>query len=107
MKTLVLSVLLAAALAPAAVHAEETKSMKAECYERSNLLYSLATEFNERLDQARRVGKSGLLESFKSDEGTWTIVYSDDEGLSCVLAMGDGLASEEGETQKQVAELAI
>lgn len=80
------------------VHAE---SMKAECYERSNLLYSLATEFDERLEQTRRVGATGLLEAFKSpNRGTWTIVYSNDEGLSCVLATGDGLETEDDSVGK-------
>lgn len=80
------------------------QSMKAECYERSNLLYSLATEHGERLEQHRRVGNNGLLEAFKSKtEGTWTIVYSNDEGLSCVLATGDGLETEdESKTKSDV-----
>lgn len=76
----------------AAAHAQ---SMKAECYERSNLLYTLATEHGERLDQTRRVGANGLLEAFKSPTGgTWTIIYSNDEGLSCVLATGEGLETD-------------
>ena len=105
MKTLVLSALMAAALLPAGASGEEANSMKAECFERSNLLYSLATEYGERLEKARRIGTSGLLESFKSDEGTWTIVYSNDDGLSCVLAMGAGLKADE--ENKQLVELAI
>jgi hypothetical protein len=75
--------------------------MKAECYERANLLYSLATEFDEKLDQTRRVGTNGLLEAFKSKtNGTWTIVYSNDEGLSCVLAAGGGLETDDASDQK-------
>ncbi len=71
------------------------QSMKAECYERASLLASLTSEYGERLDQTRESGKSGLLEAFKSPtEGTWTIVYSNDKGLSCVLATGEGLEAD-------------
>lgn len=84
-----------------ATTAAQAQSMKAECYERSNLLYSLAAEQGERLDQTRRIGANGLLEAFKSPtEGTWTIVYSNDQGLSCVLAAGDGLETEDDETPR-------
>lgn len=76
----------------AGVHAQ---SMQAECYERANLLYALATEHGERLAQTRRVGSTGLLEAFKSPtDGTWTIVYSNDDQMSCVLATGDGLETD-------------
>lgn len=106
MKALLISAVLAvAALSPAGLSAAESQSVKTECYERSNLLYSLATEFGERLEQTRRIGASGLLESFKSNSGTWTIVYSNDEGLSCVLGMGSGLKAEDGE--KQTAEFGV
>jgi hypothetical protein len=71
------------------------QSMKAECYERAYLIKSLTGEQGERLDQARKIGKAGLLEAFKSPtDGTWTIVYSNDEGLSCVLASGEGLEAD-------------
>lgn len=71
------------------------QSMKAECYERASLLDSLTSEYGERLDQTRKIGTAGLLEAFRSPtEGTWTIVYTNDRGLSCVLATGDGLEAE-------------
>lgn len=75
--------------------AANAQSMKAECYERSILLTSLTTEYGERLDQTRPVGNSGVLEAFKSPtDGTWTIVYSNEQGLSCVLATGEGLEAD-------------
>ncbi len=106
MQTLLRGVLFALVLASAGLSGAETRAMKAECYERSVLLYSLATEYGERLEQARRVGSNGLLESFKSETGTWTIVYSNDEGLACVLATGEGIQSEDGKAERQIAELA-
>jgi hypothetical protein len=96
MKTFVRVLFPVVAVVLAGVGAAQAQSMKAECYERSNLLYSLATEHGERLDQTRRVGSNGLLEAFKNAaDGTWTIVYSNDEGLSCVLATGGGLETDD------------
>lgn len=106
MRTFLRSGLFALALAYAGLSGVPAEAVKAECYERSILLYSLATEYGERLERSRKVGDSGLLESFKSEGGTWTIVYSNDEGLACVLAAGDGLEVEEDAAQ-QIAELAI
>ncbi len=71
------------------------QTMKAECYERAYLLKSLTGEYGERLDQARKIGQAGLLEAFRSPtEGTWTIIYTNDKNLSCVLATGDGLEAD-------------
>lgn len=86
----------------------DTQSIKAECYERSKLLNALASEFGERLEQTRRIGANGLLEAFKSQaDGTWTIIYSTDDNLSCVLATGDGLEVIDDDTAPPSAEFAI
>ena len=56
------------------------------------MLFDLAKEQGERLSQTKRVGDNGLLEAFTSPtDGTWTIVYSDSDKRSCVIASGDGL----------------
>jgi hypothetical protein len=99
---------MAGGAAQADEQAAPTQSMKAECYARSNLLYALATEHGEKLDQTRRVGSNGLLEAFKSPtDGTWTIVYSNDDTVSCVLATGDGLETDEDEDQIAANDLTI
>lgn len=70
----------------------ERKSISATCYERGTLLFDLAKEQGEKLSHAKRVGENGLLEAFTSPtEGTWTIVYSDSDKRSCVIASGGGL----------------
>jgi len=72
--------------------AAERKTMPATCYERGTLLFDLAKDMGEKLSQAKRVGDNGLLEAFASPtQGTWTIVYSDSDKRSCVIASGDGL----------------
>lgn len=78
--------------ATAASNNSDRKTISATCYERSSLLFDLAKEQGERLSQTKRVGENGLLEAFTSPtDGTWTIVYSDSDKRSCVIASGDGL----------------
>jgi len=78
--------------ATAASNSSDRKTISATCYERSSLLFDLAKEQGERLSQTKRIGESGLLEAFTSPtDGTWTIVYSDSDKRSCIIASGDGL----------------
>lgn len=78
--------------AAAASNNADRKTLSATCYERGTLLFDLAKEQGERLAQTKRVGESGLLEAFISPtDGTWTIVYSDSDKRSCVIASGGGL----------------
>lgn len=78
--------------ATAASNNSDRKTISATCYERGSLLFDLAKEQGERLSQTKRIGETGLLEAFTSPtDGTWTIVYSDSDKRSCVIASGDGL----------------
>lgn len=83
-----------------AATAAERKTVAATCYERSTLLFDLAKEMGERLAQTKRIGENGLLEAFTSPtEGTWTIVYSDSDKRSCVIASGGGLPVARGDDE--------
>lgn len=78
--------------ATAATSNNSKATISATCYERGNLLFDLAKEQGERLSQTKRIGENGLLEAFTSPtDGTWTIVYSDSDKRSCVIASGGGL----------------
>ncbi len=78
--------------ATAASNTSDRKTISATCYERGSLLFDLAKQQGERLSQTKRVGENGLLEAFASPtDGTWTIVYSDSDKRSCVIASGNGL----------------
>lgn len=78
--------------ATAASNNADRKTISATCYERGTLLFDLAKEQGERLSQTKRIGENGLLEAFASPtDGTWTIVYSDSDKRSCVIASGGGL----------------
>lgn len=74
-----------------------------QCYERWNLLYVLVNERGEKLDESRQLGGIGFLEAYKSKiSGTWTIVYSKDYALSCILASGVGLNGSEAATPPRI-----
>lgn len=98
----------AAILMTGAVH-NTAQSNGDQCYERWNLLYVLVNERGEKLDQSRQLGGIGFLEAYKSTTGgTWTIVYSKDHAVSCILASGVGLnGSEDAIPTRRAVEYSI
>jgi len=62
------------------------------CFDRSHLIDALVTEYGEQLAEVHEIKGRGLLEFHVSPtDGTWTAVITDSDGLSCVLATGDGV----------------
>ncbi|HEX9809354.1 MAG TPA: hypothetical protein VGC25_07085 [Alphaproteobacteria bacterium] len=62
------------------------------CIDRSRLVDALVEDYGEQLAEVREVKGQGLLEFHVSPtEGTWTALLTDDDGISCVLATGEGL----------------
>ena len=93
----------AAMLMMGAVH-NTAQSNGDQCYERWNLLYVLVNERGEKLDQSRQVGGIGFLEAYKSTTGgSWTIVYSKDHAVSCILASGVGLDGSEADNPRRIS----
>ncbi|MEE8623076.1 MAG: hypothetical protein V3T27_04225 [Alphaproteobacteria bacterium] len=63
------------------------------CADRAEVLDRLAAEYGEHLTEVQEIEDYGLLEVLKSPtEGTWTVILTKSDGVSCVLATGDGLA---------------
>ncbi len=86
MKKLVLVLLLFAALPSMA-------AAQTFCANRAEVLDRLAAEYGEHLTEVQEIEDHGLLEVLKSPtEGTWTVILTKSDGVSCVLATGDGLA---------------
>lgn len=67
---------------PAATPANTT------CAERNNVIDTLGTQYKESPRAIGLVSHEAVLEIFVSDTGTWTVVVTDPEGVSCVLAAG-------------------
>ena len=62
------------------------------CLDRSVMLDILITNYGEQLAEVSEIEGRGLLEfHVSSDVGSWTAVLTSSEGISCVLATGQGL----------------
>src|SRR5690606_41629380 len=46
--------------------------------------------FNERQKAVGLLGEQAVMEVFASEQGTWTILTTDTNGTSCIVAAGDG-----------------
>lgn len=85
---MVLVLLLAAA--PFAQAAEEMT-----CLDRSQMIDTLVDQYGEQLAEVRMVENEGLIEMHVSPRsGSWTALLTDEDGVSCVIAVGKGLDPE-------------
>lgn len=83
--------LLCAAAAVAAVSLYPVPLATAQetpCAERNNVIDTLDAQYKESPRAIGLVSKEAVLEVFVSETGTWTVVVTDPEGVSCVLAAG-------------------
>jgi hypothetical protein len=65
------------------------------CLVRSMMIDTLISDYGEQLAEVREIKGKGLLEFHVSPkEGTWTAVLTKPNGMSCVLAVGDGIDPE-------------
>ncbi len=71
------------------------------CDERVDMLNRLASEYGEELIEVKMMEEHGLLEVLKSPtKGTWTLLLTKPGGISCVLAAGNGLDTDEEDPEK-------
>ncbi len=62
------------------------------CLDRSVMVDTLITQYGEQLAEGREIKGTGLLEFHVSaKEGTWTALLTNGAGVSCVLAVGEGI----------------
>jgi hypothetical protein len=91
--TLILLLLMLAALPRA--HGAEARP----CLDRSMMIDTLIAEYGEQLAEVREIKGKGLLEFHVSPkEGTWTALLTNGNGVSCVLAVGEGIDPDKTET---------
>ena len=62
------------------------------CAERNSITDKLATKYDEQRSGMGLVGSSGMVELFTADSGTWTIVVTQTDGTSCIVAAGNSWA---------------
>lgn len=73
----------------AAAPAPATTSLNL-CGERDQMVRDLGREFREQPIASGLVDKDAVMEIFVSPGGTWTILATGTDGLSCVMAVGEG-----------------
>ncbi len=92
MKKLVLAILLFAG-SPSIAAAQTV------CVDRAAMLDGLAAEYGEQLTEVKMIENYGLVEALRSpSKGTWTIILTKPSGISCMLAVGEGLGPFRGES---------
>lgn len=60
------------------------------CGDRSSMVADLQQQFREVPLASGLVDRNSVLEIFVSKTGTWTILATDTDGKSCVMAVGEG-----------------
>lgn len=85
--------LLAATVAAAAILAANPTPAAAAgqlCGPRGAIVERLASGYKEQQSAVGLTGSGMLTELFVSDSGSWTIVFTRPDGVSCLMAAGQG-----------------
>ncbi len=87
-----LAVTLAAGPSPAAAQQSRT------CADRDKVLGKLETDFGETRQSYGLAANSSLIEVYASAEtGTWTILVTTAQGVTCILAAGQAFENTKGD----------
>ncbi|MGF1660755.1 MAG: hypothetical protein ACFCUS_15140 [Rubrimonas sp.] len=98
MPTARLAIAAALSLGAAAAASPPASAQQPICGDRA----SLVTQLQKKYGEARRAmglqGESTLIEVFaSSDTGTWTILFTRPDGVTCAVAAGQAWREEDGE----------
>lgn len=69
--------------------AAQTATVQAGCGNRVKMAEKLVEQFGEAQTGAGVVGSNAILEFWRSKDGSWTILMTRADGLSCIIAAGD------------------
>ena len=70
--------------------AESATTQSNACAPRDDLIAQLGSQFNESQKAVGLLGEQAVMEVFASDQGTRTILTTDTNGTSCIVAAGEG-----------------
>jgi len=62
---------------------------QAPCKERAQVLQELQARFSEKPSAAGLLNANSVVEVLTSGDGTWTILVTHTNGMSCLVASGD------------------
>lgn len=78
----------------AAPHAMQVNMLPMNmCGTREQVVDELAQIFNEAPMAVGQVDNNAVVEIFVSDSGTWTILATGTDGMSCIVSAGEGFES--------------
>ncbi len=81
---------LAGAVAFAAASVGLPQSAKAaECGTHDKVIAFLGKKYKEQVAAMGLVSNKGFMQLFVADTGTWTVLLTTPEGISCIVAAGD------------------
>lgn len=97
-----LAVAVALAAGPPAAEAQPSRT----CADREKVLGKLEADFGETRQSYGLAANSSLIEVYASAEtGTWTILVTTAQGLTCILAAGQAFENTEGDVTPVKGEL--
>ncbi|WP_163265349.1 hypothetical protein [Chelativorans alearense] len=70
--------------------AQQATSQGNVCAPRNELVSQLGFQFDENQKALGQVGAQVVMEVFASEKGSWTILTTDVNGQSCIVAAGEG-----------------
>ncbi|KFB08735.1 MULTISPECIES: hypothetical protein [Nitratireductor] len=69
---------------------QQATSEASVCAPRDDLVNQLGLQFNESQKAVGMLGAEAVMEVFTSSQGSWTILTTDVNGNSCIMAAGEG-----------------
>lgn len=73
--------------------AAQSSVQQAPCAPRAEIIDTLNSQYSETRRGVGFVSSSAVLEVFASDDGSFTVIVTDPQGLTCVLAAGQSWES--------------
>ena len=61
----------------------------AECGKHDKVIAFLDKKYKEQLKAMGMVSNKGFMQLFVAESGTWTVLLTTPEGISCIVAAGD------------------
>ena len=95
------------AISAVSVAAPGTASANQLCGERDEFVEKLNRAYGERPASAGLESEGNLVEIFRSDEGSWTILATQPTGISCIVAVGEAWTEGDWKAGSSKGDLAL
>ena len=61
----------------------------AQCGKNADVTSVLTNKYKEQLRAVGMVGERGFMQFFASEDGSWTVLMPNTDGIACIIAAGD------------------